>query len=99
MAHRLSLTAIPGAQLTPEAREDILDLCDSAYEEDLGHLLGTFQGATHILGRLAGRLVTHALWVTRSLQVSDGKILRTAYVEMVATDKAFRRPGSRRWKS
>lgn len=93
VTYQLSLTSIPVFQLTPEASDEILDLCNRAYEEDLGHLMATFHGATHVLGRIGERAVTHALWVTRWLQVSDGPFLKTAYVEMVATDKEFRRRG------
>ena len=35
-------------------------------------------------------LVSHALWLTRWLQADEGPLLRTAYVEAVATEKAFR---------
>ncbi len=93
MIQQLKLTAVPGDLLTEARREEIIDLCTRAYEEDFRAIMGTFHGAVHVLGRLHGRLVTHALWVTRWLQVGSCSPLRTAYVEVVATDKAFRRRG------
>ena len=42
-------------------------------------------GSTHVLGRLDGELVSHAAWVTRLLQPEGLPLLRTAYVEAVAT--------------
>jgi aminoglycoside 2'-N-acetyltransferase I len=40
-----------------------------------------------------GAIVSHALWVTRWLQVNDGPLIRTAYVEAVATAPAHQRRG------
>ena len=90
---QLKTTTVPVDLLAEETREEVIDLCTRAYEEDFRFLMGTFHRATHVLGRLQGRLVTHALWVTRWLQVGDAPPLRTADVEAVATDNAFRRRG------
>jgi aminoglycoside 2'-N-acetyltransferase I len=38
-------------------------------------------------------LVCHALWVTRYLQVGTNPVLRTAYVEAVATEAKYRKRG------
>ncbi|MDD5338473.1 MAG: GNAT family N-acetyltransferase [Dehalococcoidales bacterium] len=57
------------------------------------HLLPTFHDAVHVLGRVDGKLVTHALWVTRWLQSGDKSLWCTAFVEAVATDHAYRRRG------
>jgi Predicted acetyltransferase involved in intracellular survival and related acetyltransferases len=46
-----------------------------------------------VLGRFDGHLVSHALWVTRYLQAGHGPLLRTAYVEAVATDPDYQRRG------
>lgn len=40
-----------------------------------------------------GVLVGHALWVARWLQAGRGPLLRTAFVEAVATDPAYRGQG------
>jgi len=68
-------------------------LCNRAYQEDLEYLFSTFNNATHVLGFLGARLVSHAMWVTRWLQPGDGSSLRTVYVEMVATEPRFQRRG------
>lgn len=87
------IQVIPASRLSPALRSEILALCQRAYEEDLGPLFETFQGAVHLLGWSAGRLVSHALWVTRFLQAGSGPLLRTAYVEAVATDPDQQRRG------
>jgi GNAT superfamily N-acetyltransferase len=40
----------------------------------------------HVLARLEGRLVGHAVWGTRWLQPEGSEPLRTAYVDAVASD-------------
>lgn len=84
--------------LTSEQRTDadydeVLQLCNSAYEEDVGAYLAAFADGTHVLGKVDGTIVSHAMWVTRWLQVGDGPFLKTAYVELVATGIAHRNRG------
>jgi aminoglycoside 2'-N-acetyltransferase I len=86
--------------LTPEERTEILDLCSLAYGEDYEPFYRTFQGPVHVLGRMHGELVTHALWITRWLEVGESErypeglgLLRTAYVEAVATHPTHRHAG------
>lgn len=99
MAPELQLTTVRGCDLTPGQRTAIVDLVVRAYEEDLASLFESFSDATHVLGTLhtapdgAGVLASHALWVTRWLQIGSGPLLRTAYVELVATDAAWRGRG------
>ena len=88
----LRLQIIPGIELTAVQRQTIIGLCNRAYAEDLTSLFDTFSG-THILGFLDEVLVTHAMWVTRWLQVDNRPLLRTAYVELVATKAKFRNRG------
>ena len=38
-------------------------------------------------------MVSHALWVTRWLRCDNGPLLRTAFVEMVATEPQFQGQG------
>jgi aminoglycoside 2'-N-acetyltransferase I len=89
----LTLQTLPGYQLTPALRQEIIALCNRAYEEDLAELFATFTNATHVLGYFENKLVSHALWVTRELQVSSGSFLRTAYVELVATEPEYQKRG------
>lgn len=53
----------------------------------------TFSNATHVIGMLGESIVSHAVWVPRWLQPGDGPYLRTAYVEMVATEPHVQRRG------
>jgi aminoglycoside 2'-N-acetyltransferase I len=79
--------------MTADLEAEILALCNRAYEEDLKALFGTFPRGTHVVAVLGGAIVSHAMWVTRWLQPGCGTMLRTAYVEMVATDPRFERRG------
>jgi aminoglycoside 2'-N-acetyltransferase I len=55
--------------------------------------MATFPNATHVLGRVKGKLVSHALWVTRWLQNGNMPLWCTAYVEAVATEDSYRKKG------
>jgi aminoglycoside 2'-N-acetyltransferase I len=82
------------SKLIPETiRKDIVSLCNRAYEKDMRLILETFVGATHVLGYSNDLLVCHALWVTRYLQAGTNPLMRTAYVEAVATEAKYRRRG------
>ncbi|HOU13876.1 MAG TPA: GNAT family N-acetyltransferase [Anaerolineae bacterium] len=89
----LDIKIIRGELLSEIDRHGIVALCSRAYEQDMEPLFATFANATHVLGFYNGILVSHALWVTRYLQVGAGLLLRTAYVEAVATDEAYRQRG------
>jgi aminoglycoside 2'-N-acetyltransferase I len=93
MNKNLILKITPTDQLSKRERAAVIDLCSRAYEEDYDPYLATFEGAVHILGNLDGELVSHALWITRWLQMGKGPLLRTAYVEAVATDEKYRGRG------
>ena len=92
-SEQLRLSIIPGHKLSHKKRAEVVDLCTRAFEEDYQTHMDTFHGAIHVLGNLEERLVTHALWVPRWLQIGDAAPLRTAYVEGVATDIDYRRRG------
>jgi len=89
----ISFEVVRGEELSSAAREEIVSFCSQAYGEDMRPILNTFQRPTHVLARRDGVLVSHALWVTRWLQVSPLPAMRTAYVEAVATGKPFRGQG------
>ena len=82
-----------GADLSGPAYRAVISLCSRAYEEDYEPALRTFADAVHLLGEVDGVLASHALWYTRWLQVEGGPLLRTAYVEGVATEEVYRRRG------
>jgi aminoglycoside 2'-N-acetyltransferase I len=93
MDEKLRVEVLHADQLTPEHLAEIHALCNRAYGEDLGPLFQTFADATHVIGWWDSAIVSHAMWVTRWLQPGDGSPLRTAYVEMVATEPQFERRG------
>lgn len=90
---QLRMEVIRGKDLSAGTQKAIIVFCNRAFEEDLDSVFRTFKDPTHVLGYRAGTLVSHALWVTRWLQVGQGPLLRTAYVEAVATEKALRGRG------
>jgi aminoglycoside 2'-N-acetyltransferase I len=71
----------------------ILTLCNQAFEHDVSPNMKSFENPTHVLGCYHDRLVSHVLWITRWLQVADGPLLRTAYIEVTATDLDHRHRG------
>ena len=77
-------------QIPETIRKDIVSLCSRAYEKDMQPILETFVEATHVLGYYHDLLVCHALWVTRFLQAGTDPMMRTAYVEAVATEAKYR---------
>jgi len=91
-ASELELKVVKTTDLDDVQRQELVTLCNHAYEEDLTDAVCGLSG-THVLGYLGPRLVTHGMWVTRRLQIEDGPPLQTAYIEMVATDAGHRRRG------
>lgn len=89
MHENLKLDVLHADQLTSEQLAEIHALCNRAYavyDVDLEPLFQTFTDATHVIGRWSSAIVSHAMWVTRWLQPGNQPPLRTAYVEMVATE-------------
>ena len=93
MSDTLLLSVVAGRDLANTDRAAVIDLCSRAFETDFAPLFNTFHEPTHVLGKLDGVLVSHALWVTRWLQAGRGPLLRTAFVEAVATDPAYQGQG------
>ncbi len=87
-AEPLHITIVPGTALSAALRQDIIALCTRAYEEDFADIMAAFTGATHVLGYLGDELVSHALWIPRTL-TCNGAPLRCAYVEAVATEPRY----------
>ena len=65
-------------------------MCSRAFDENVEPMFASFSDPIHVLGYRTGKLVSHALWITRWLQINHGQMLRTAYVEFVATEQAYR---------
>lgn len=93
MSTQLKVEVISRVDLSEIDYKAIISLCSRAFEEDYESILESLKGSTHLLGFYDGKLVSHALWVTRWLQVGNGQVLRTAYVEGVATKQDFRARG------
>ena len=93
MNETLSIEVLHASQLTSEQMGEVHALCNRAYDANLEPLFQTFSDATHVIGWWGADLVSHAMWVTRWLQSGDQPPLRTAYVEMVATEPKFQGRG------
>lgn len=90
---------LPGVTATSSStqvsrRDEMLALCQDAYGEDVAPYLRDVGPGVHLLGRIDGVLVSHAMFVVRWLQPAHGHLLRTAYVELVATRPREQRRGS-----
>ena len=93
------LQAIESRRLDRPGKADVVLLCNAAYGEDVSHLFAAYKADFHVLARTAqcqvghGMLVGHGMIVTRWLQPGDGPLLRTAYVELMATAADYRNRG------
>lgn len=85
----LGIERVESARLSADQSTEIRSMCRLAYDEALDDLFDGFGPASHLLGRVDGRLVSHVMWVTRWLQPRGQAPLRTAYFEMVATHPAY----------
>lgn len=92
MAETLRTAIFARSALSSDQYQEIVALCRRAYDEELSETLAMFTAATHVLGYLGAELVTHALWIPRTL-IAGGQALHTAYVEAVATDPRYQRRG------
>lgn len=93
MAPQLTFQVISADRLPLAQKAAIISLCSVAYEEDFNHLFENLPGSVHVLANLNGKVVSHAAWVTRWLQPEGGRVLRTSYVEAVATAPSHQRRG------
>ena len=83
---RWHLEVIAGDALAGAARAEIIGLCEAAYREDFSRLFELMPGSVHVMARDdLGVLLSHAEYVPRCLQPAGLAVLRTAYVEAVAT--------------
>ena len=83
----------PGNSLSQNETREVVDLCSQAFEEDYSSYLDVFDDPIHVLAKLDGVLVSHALWITRWMEIKGLPRLRTAYVEGVATQEIQRGKG------
>ena len=74
-------------ELVLDIRNAIIDLCIAAHQEEDFKNLFTYvpSGGLHFLGFQGEHLVSHAMVTTRWLQPEGQPLLKTAYVDAVAT--------------
>ena len=89
----LSIEVKPRDSIREDELKEIITLCSRAFQEPFAPYLQAFSNPVHILGRIGGKLISHALWITRWLQIKEAPVLRTAYVEAVATEEDHRGRG------
>jgi aminoglycoside 2'-N-acetyltransferase I len=82
-------------ELDEATRAAVISLCINAHqEEDFRNLFSYLPpDGLHVLADLGEELVGHAVVTTRWLQPLEGPLLRTAYVDAVATSPAHQRQG------
>ena len=83
--HRVATQNLSERRLT-----ELRELCDLAYGAPVFETLG---GGEHLFGQRNGRVVCHAMWITRWLQPHGLPPVQTAYVELVATHPDHRTRG------
>jgi aminoglycoside 2'-N-acetyltransferase I len=89
----LSIITVESQSLPQSTLLEIRELCTEAYEEDFTGAFEALGPGVHVIGRFEGAIVSHAMWVARSLQPGRRTPLRTAYVEAVATRRRFQHRG------
>lgn len=79
--------------IPPALFAEILALCEAAYAEPLAQEFRNVGPGLHLLAFDGDALVAHTMLVDRMLVAGDGTLLRTGYVELVATHQAHQRKG------
>ena len=89
------LTSARTEDLDADTRGSIIQVCIAAHQEqDFNHLFSYIpSGGLHFLAYWEQTLVSHAVVTTRWLQPAGQLVLRTAYVDAVATLPAYQSQG------
>lgn len=70
-------------------RRELVGMCSRAYEEDIAPVLEDLGSGLHLIGSCDGRVVAHLMIMERWLHPGAAdQPLRTAYIELVATEPA-----------
>ena len=87
MGGQTDVTVQRTEDLSPAVRARIIDVCNAANNTTAFHELFDFipSGGRHALCHMDGDLVSHAVVQTRWLQPDGMPVLRTAFVDAVAT--------------
>jgi aminoglycoside 2'-N-acetyltransferase I len=91
MSESISVTSAHTEELNADTRAAIIHVCRTAHQQDdFIHLFSYIpSGGIHVLAYYEQELVSHAVATTRWLQPHGLSILRTAYVDAVATLPAY----------
>lgn len=74
-------------------RAAIVALCGAALQADCGSLFGYLTGSMHVMARAQDRLVGHACWWPRWLEIDGFDRLRGAWVDAVVVAPDVQRSG------
>jgi aminoglycoside 2'-N-acetyltransferase I len=80
-------------QLDPSVRAAIVELCTAAHRRDFSRLFFHLTDGLHFIAYFDDHIVSHAVVTTRWVQPEMRPVLRTAYVDAVATLPAYQRRG------
>jgi len=95
MSEAIRVTSARTEELNADTRAAIIDVCRTTHQEDdFVHLFSYIpSGGIHVLAYCEQALVSHAVATTRWLQSEGLPLLRTAYVDAVATLPAYQGRG------
>src|SRR5215204_5773672 len=95
MTKTISITSTRTEDLSAATRAEIIQVCIAAHHEEDFKNLFTYAptGGWHFLAYRADELVSHAAVSTRWLQVEGQPLLKTAYIDAVATLPAYQGQG------
>src|SRR5512139_3504752 len=94
MTTRLDIRVRRTRQLDAALRATIVELCTEAHGEDFSRLFFYLPtDGLHFIAYRDDQIVSHAVVTTRWVQPERRPILRTAYVDTVATLPAYQRRG------
>jgi aminoglycoside 2'-N-acetyltransferase I len=95
MSEAIIVTSARTEALNAETRDSIIHVCRTASQkDDFTHLFSYIpSGGIHVLAYREHELVGHAVATTRWLQPDGLPLLRTAYVDAVATLPAYQGQG------
>ena len=95
MTESITITSARTEDLDADTRDSIVQLCVAAHqEEDFKHLFSYLRsGGLHFLAFREEQLVSHAVVTIRWLQPEGQPLLKTAYVDAVATLPAYQGQG------
>ena len=95
MSEAIMVTSVRTEELNAETRASIIHVCRTAHQEDeFTHLFSYIpSGGIHVLAYREQEVVSHAVATTRWLQPEGLPLLRTAYIDAVATLPAYQGQG------